>query len=86
MPSFMVFVLFQKSNNVSVFPLSWKQGDSGGPLACVKDGASYLYGIISWGDGCSKAGKPGVYTKVTQYVDWINKKIDRIPKQPQSSV
>ncbi|XP_042323598.1 hepatocyte growth factor activator isoform X2 [Sceloporus undulatus] len=57
------------------------QGDSGGPLACIKDGISYLYGIISWGDGCSKAGKPGVYTKVTRYVDWINEKINPTPKQ-----
>ncbi|XP_078250228.1 hepatocyte growth factor activator serine protease [Pogona vitticeps] len=62
------------------------QGDSGGPLTCVKDGITYLYGIISWGDGCSKAGKPGVYTKLTKYVDWINEKIDRTPKPSQSSV
>ncbi|XP_062991961.1 hepatocyte growth factor activator [Elgaria multicarinata webbii] len=59
------------------------QGDSGGSLACEKDGISYLYGIISWGDGCSKAGKPGVYTKVTKYVDWMNKKINPNP-QPYS--
>ncbi|KAK6493782.1 hepatocyte growth factor activator-like isoform X1 [Huso huso] len=48
------------------------QGDSGGPLACERDGISYLYGIISWGDGCGRANKPGVYTKVSSYVDWIN--------------
>ncbi|XP_026209336.1 hepatocyte growth factor activator isoform X1 [Anabas testudineus] len=48
------------------------QGDSGGPLACVKDEVSFLYGIISWGEGCGRSGKPGVYTKVANYVDWIN--------------
>ncbi|XP_036439056.1 hepatocyte growth factor activator isoform X3 [Colossoma macropomum] len=48
------------------------QGDSGGPLECVRDGVSFLYGIISWGDGCGRTGKPGVYTKVPKYVSWVN--------------
>ncbi|XP_028285049.1 hepatocyte growth factor activator isoform X4 [Parambassis ranga] len=53
------------------------QGDSGGPLACAKNDVSFLYGIISWGDGCGRSGKPGVYTKVVNYIDWINSVINR---------
>ncbi|KAG7271723.1 hypothetical protein CRUP_001307, partial [Coryphaenoides rupestris] len=50
------------------------QGDSGGPLACARADVSFLYGIISWGDGCGR-GKPGVYTRVVNYMDWINSKL-----------
>ncbi|XP_028382658.1 tissue-type plasminogen activator isoform X5 [Phyllostomus discolor] len=48
------------------------QGDSGGPLVCMKDNHMTLVGIISWGVGCGEKDVPGVYTKVTNYLDWIH--------------
>ncbi|KAL7869265.1 hypothetical protein AOLI_G00132530 [Acnodon oligacanthus] len=47
------------------------QGDSGGPLVCKQKGLHYVYGVVSWGDACGKKNRPGIYTRVTHYLDWI---------------
>lgn len=43
------------------------QGDSGGGLVC--DGQ--LAGIVSFGNGCADPKYPGIYTEVSNYVNWI---------------
>uniref|UniRef100_K7GIG2 Hyaluronan binding protein 2 n=1 Tax=Pelodiscus sinensis TaxID=13735 RepID=K7GIG2_PELSI len=47
------------------------QGDSGGPLTCVQNGSYHVYGIVSWGEQCGLKDKPGVYTQVTRFLNWI---------------
>lgn len=50
-------------------------GDSGGPLMCrdtTKPNHPWtIFGITSFGDGCAKRNKFGIYAKVPNYVDWV---------------
>ncbi|XP_058503766.1 uncharacterized protein LOC131471288 [Solea solea] len=49
------------------------QGDSGSAYAIEENSQFWAAGIVSWGVECGKEGKYGVYTKVANYVDWVQK-------------
>lgn len=50
------------------------QGDSGSAFTLQsEDGRFWAAGIVSWGIKCGTMGKYGFYTKVANYLDWINK-------------
>ncbi|XP_064470655.1 trypsin-1-like [Ornithodoros turicata] len=58
------------------------KGDSGGPAVQKVNGRYILAGIVSWGEGCGKAEKPGVYTQVSRYLDWIGRRMSPYSEQP----
>ncbi|XP_051558038.1 coagulation factor VII isoform X1 [Myxocyprinus asiaticus] len=48
------------------------QGDSGGPLVTHYRDTTFLLGIVSWGRGCARPGTYGIYTRVSNYLQWIH--------------
>jgi secreted trypsin-like serine protease len=56
------------------------QGDSGGPMV-IRDviGNWYEVGIVSWGEGCARAGFPGVYSQVSTFAPAISTAATTLP-------
>ncbi|XP_013135612.1 PREDICTED: serine protease easter-like isoform X2 [Papilio polytes] len=54
------------------------RGDSGGPLMAVMPSEQnwFVAGVVSYGPSpCGTSNWPGVYTRVSSYIDWIQSKI-----------
>ena len=51
-------------------------GDSGGGMICEVRGRQSVLGLTSWGYGCGNKESPGIYTRVSEFRDWINSFID----------
>ncbi|XP_006244780.1 serine protease 40 isoform X2 [Rattus norvegicus] len=51
------------------------RGDSGGPLVCLLDSYWYLVGLASWSGACLEPiHSPSIFTRVSHFSDWIEKK------------
>ena len=47
-------------------------GDSGGPILRLVDERWVQVGIVSWGDRCALPGKPGVYSRLSRFANWLS--------------
>jgi hypothetical protein len=62
------------------------QGAGGGPLAAIdQSGRKYQVGITSWGEGCGKPGKYGVYTRISAFAEWIRQIVPELLPEPGMS-
>ncbi|XP_072352611.1 serine protease 27-like [Scyliorhinus torazame] len=55
------------------------QGDSGGPLLCQDENsrAWVVAAIVSFGIGCGRPNRPGVYARTAAFQEWIGRIINR---------
>jgi secreted trypsin-like serine protease len=58
-------------------------GDSGGPLLIKSKNEKWiLAGIVSYGDHCAQKNKPGIYTNIASFSDFIDQSIKQL-EQPE---
>jgi len=53
-------------------------GDSGGPLIIHYLNRWILAGIVSWGHGCARPDYFGVYTRISSYIEFIDRNVPSI--------
>jgi len=72
--------------NETMFCAGWQeggqdacQGDSGGPAVVSVNGREVLMGATSWGEGCAREFKYGVYARISSMRGWIDQTIASNP-------
>ncbi|OLQ77752.1 trypsin [Photobacterium proteolyticum] len=58
------------------------QGDSGGPIVVNRSGTITQLGVVSWGIGCARPGKYGVYSDIAALRSWV----DSVIASPSGSI
>ena len=60
-------------------------GDSGGALVCYDRNGYVLTGVVSFGikDKCGAQNFPGIYSRATHYLDWIESKMGDFTSNPK---
>ena len=49
----------------------YRKGESGGPAQAEVNGKWTLVGVTSWEYGCGEREGVGIYTKITNFLQWI---------------
>ena len=62
------------------------QGDSGGPLVVSTATGAVLAGLTSVGIDCALSNFPGIYTRITTFLPWINQYVPAPTSIPNSPI
>ncbi|XP_043927820.1 coagulation factor VII-like [Protopterus annectens] len=50
------------------------KGDSGGPHASKYKNTWFLTGVVSFGEGCARQNKYGIYSRLSKFINWLDQK------------